>query len=308
MRVKLLFAAAALACSVGLHAQTIPNSSFENWYHSMDGTDSIGGWTSSNDAYQGSTPYWLSQSTPAYGGSFAAKLNSVAFGFVQRPINGILVNGNAYIEHVYAPNENHYYRSGGGTPVSAKPVSISGYYMYQGSAGDHGSGIAVLFKYNPITGVRDTVGKGALNFTNAASWQPFTISINDMMPLVTPDSILTIFYASDTANTMAYEELYLDEITVNLPTGINELSNIRSSVFPNPCTNDAWISMMAPTAGEVRLELFNTQGQLIHSEVHEIEAGANHLRIDTKSFPKGLYYYSLSGVGRSGGGKIVIAE
>lgn len=304
MRTKLLFTAMIAACSMLVQAQTIPNSSFENWSHDMDGTDSINGWSSSNDAFPGSNPYWLSQYTPAYNGAYSARLTSVAFGFTNTPINGILVNGDAYIEHVFGPGENHYYRSGGGTPIVAKPTSVSGYYQYTGSAGDHGFGMVVLFTYNASTGMRDTVGKGQMNFTNS-SWQPFTININDMMPSVQPDSILTIFYASDTANPIAYEELLLDDITVNFPSSIGEHSTVKTSVFPNPSDGDLWIHLDKPLEAKAKLEIFNVFGQLVSSRELN-EAGTHDLHLDLTGLSAGMYQYTLTSGEVSGNGKLVI--
>jgi hypothetical protein len=301
MRLKLLFAAAFTAACAFASAQSLPNAQFENWGTDIDGTDSLLGWSSNHDAYQGSVPQWLYKNTSPYSGNYAANINSVGFGFTQQPINGVLANGKADIRNEII---DHYYRGGGGSPVAGKPTSLDGYYRYIGQ-GDHGMASVVLFKYNSSTGMRDTVGKGSMLFTPASTWTPFTITINDLMPSVIPDSILTVFWASDTANPSPYRELYLDQFVLNTPTSVEEIENIVSSVFPNPAGNEAWIRFESFKTGEAKLELFNTQGQLIRTIVEDIQTGVHHTRIDLSTLSSGLYYYSLTLPGSSGGGKII---
>ena len=300
-------AAALLLIVTNSSAQTVPNASFENWTIDNDGTDSLIGWTSSNSAYQGSVPQWLYKSTSPYSGSFAAQINSVGFGFISAPVNGILVNGDAFIEFSMNP-QDHFYRSGGGTPVTGKPTSLSGYYKYEVVQNDQAFGMAVLFKYNSATGARDTVGKGTMLMNPAPSWQPFTININDMMPSVMPDSVLTIFWASDTAYPTPYQALYLDEFTLDYTTGVSETDlEVQTDVFPNPAGDAAWLSFMMPSHGTVSLQVYDAQGratEVVYND--ELPAGKHSIPLRTDLLSSGLYYYKLTAGAASGSGKLLV--
>lgn len=310
MRPKLLLAAAAaLFFIVSKSVAQIPNSSFENWTIDNDGTDSLIGWTSSNSAYSGSVPQWLYPSNMPYSGTYAAQINSVGFGFISAPINGVLVNGDAFIEFSLSP-QDCYYRSGGGSPVTGKPASLSGYYKYEVAQQDQALGLVVLFKYNTTTGTRDTVGKGSMLFQPNSSWQPFTITINDMMPSIMPDSVLTVFWASDTANPAAYQALYLDEFTLDLTTGISEATQkVETSVFMDPSGNSAWISFMMPMEDMVTLKLYDAKGREVSVPVNDkLSAGKHSVQLQTAGLSSGLYYYKLNAANAAGSGKLVVTR
>jgi hypothetical protein len=306
MRSKILsLAAMLLACCS--HAQSIPNSSFESWVTDVDGTDSLAGWTSSNDAYVGSVPQWLYPSTSSYSGTYAANINSVGFGFTGQPINGILVNGNAYIEH---GQTDHHYRWGGGTPISTKPASLSGYYRYEVVQPDNAFGLVVLFKYNTSTGMRDTIGKGMILFQPTSSWQPFTVSIAHMQPSLNPDSVLTIFWASDTANPVPYQALHLDELTLNFPTGMSENnSNIALTAFPVPCGDEVWFRCELAGASHAELVIYSSSGQKVETVLSEAIAAGEHLiHYNTAGLAGGLYHYRLTANGCVTSGKLIIGR
>lgn len=310
MRPKLLLAAAAALLFVASESVAqLPNSSFENWTIDTDGTDSLIGWTSSNSAYNGSVPQWLYQSATPYSGTSAAQINSVGFGFISAPINGILVNGDAFIEFSLSP-QDHYYRSGGGSPVTGKPASLTGYYKYEVAQQDQALGLVVLFKYNTVTGVRDTIGKGSMIFQPSSSWQPFTINITDMQPLVMPDSVLTVFWASDTANPSAYQALYLDEFTLDMTTGAKDaVMEMETKIFPNPSAGEAWISFAMPAKGAATLKVYDAQGReaaVIFND--ELAAGRHSIPLNTAMLNSGLYYYTLTAGNATGSGKLVVKD
>jgi hypothetical protein len=165
----------------------------------------------------GGSPSWLYKSTSANSGTYAASIGSVGFGFAQVPVNGILVNGKAILEKLI-PDEI-VYQSGGGTPISIKPIKLKGYYKYEIAFGpDHAEAIVLLSKYNQQTNQRDTVGYGSLNLNAAASYTPFTVDIYDWMPTEMPDTITVLFYASDKNNVKKLNLLYVDDINLCGPS------------------------------------------------------------------------------------------
>jgi hypothetical protein len=227
-----------LVSGLSVYGQTsIPNSDFETWTVDTYGSDSLSGWSSSNSAMAGSAPDWLYKSTTSNSGTYAAAIGSVGFGFAQIPVNGILVNGTAVLEKLI-PDEI-VYKSGGGTPISIKPISLNGYYIYElVSSPDHAEGIVVLSKYNQQTSQRDTVGMGNTILNAVGTYTPFSITINDLMPAEMPDTVIVMFYASDKNNVKKLNLLYVDDINLCGPSPLN-LGNDTSIMAGESITLDA---------------------------------------------------------------------
>lgn len=66
-------------------------------------------------------------------------------------------------------------------------------------------------------------------------------------------------------------QLYLDDIRVADSTSIVKTKDIilesRSKVFPNPTSDNVVIEIDKPDAQPIKLELMNTQGKIVKSEV-----------------------------------------
>jgi PKD repeat protein len=203
-------------------AQTqLPNANFENWATADNNTDSTAGWSSSNAVVMYPVRS-LYKETDAFQGDFSAKVVTAPFGFVQYTTIGMLVNGQAEFSYGGGGGgANVEYASGGGTPISIKPSELRGFYKYEtNSAADQGMAKVLLSRYNTTTNKRDTVSYVSHTFPIQASYTPFTITLTDLMPGVMPDTITTIFSASNPATVPAnsvFSSLYLDSITLYKP-------------------------------------------------------------------------------------------
>ncbi len=208
----LFLGAAAMAQS------QLPNANFENWSTDADGHDSLNGWTSSNPIVMHPV-ISLRKETGAYQGTYAAKVTTAPFGFVQYSTLGILVNGQAELSYGGGGGGgNVAYVSGGGTPISVKPSELKGYYKYvTGSPTDKGLAKVLLTRYNTTTNKEDTVSYATYNFMPQAAYTAFTITLPDLMPGVNPDTITTIFHSSD-ISTLApngvFSDLFLDSLSL----------------------------------------------------------------------------------------------
>ncbi len=254
-------------------AQTqLPNADLEQWTLAVNGTDSLIGWSSSN-AIVIPPVQSLYPEKNAWEGKFAANVVTAPFGFVQYSTVGVLVNGEATFSYGGGGGgANVDYASGGGTPITMKPLALTGYYRSETlSPGDQPLAKVYLTATNTTTGQRDTVGAGQLVFPPTTSYAPFVIPIQDLQPGMDPDSILTIFYSSDPIDVDligVWSNLYLDSLHLVYPTtGTSHPHQGRSndlSVYPNPATNQ--ITIQCLSCQMFALDLISMNGEVVRSE------------------------------------------
>ena len=68
---------------------------------------------------------------------------------------------------------------------------------------------------------------------------------------------------------------------------------------PNPWTDQTSVSVYMPEAGLIELEVYNTNGQVVHTNSYRLEAGHQMITIRSEELNgSGLYHYKLSS-GRS---------
>lgn len=86
------------------------------------------------------------------------------------------------------------------------------------------------------------------------------------------------------------------ELTTNAPVSFNLGQN-----YPNPFNPSTQISYSLPTTANVRLEIFNTAGQLVSLLVNGVEeAGMHTATFNASSLPSGAYFYRITAVDVSG--------
>lgn len=201
-------------------AQTqLPNANLEDWEVASNGKDSLTGWSSSNAVAMGIV-IPMKQDEDAYQGSYAAKLISAPFGIVGYTKVSILVNGEATFNWTGGSDGYHVeYVSGGGTPISIKPTELKGYYKSTYNARVD----VLLTKYNTSTQQRDTVSYVSETLGGTTNYSEFTVSLPDLMPDETPDTITTFFYSTNPEPTPpngVFSDLYLDSLTLTAPPAV----------------------------------------------------------------------------------------
>ncbi len=105
-----------------------------------------------------------------------------------------------------------------------------------------------------------------------------------------------------------YEDFYA------IPTGIRDLdvqpgAAILHQSYPNPAIASATIGYELRVPGEVKLEVFDLQGQLITTLVDEFQQANSHqIEWDTASTPGGTYLYRLSVNHQPVAGRILVVR
>lgn len=276
-----------LLVGLSTNAQTLSNPNFESW-----GTGSA---TYSADILP--TNWWpfscntVTQTTDAYQGTYAAKIQ----GWFACGISpGVLVNGQE--PAVFCDFMDS------GTPFTSKPSAISGYYKYTDVAsGDSAEVTVILKRYNTFTLKRDTIAYSTKTLGPSAGYSLFTVNITDLMPGVSPDSIIIMFnsskyYMFDTV-TLGLPALYIDRINLpETPMSITENSNPLASsvIFPNPFTESATLVIDAELSQiySTNLSIFDINGKKV-MDLGRITG--NKVQIQEKNLSKGSYFYQVTG-------------
>lgn len=288
--ISLLF----LLTSFSLMAQTqIPNSNFEHWTKSSNNRDSLIGWSSSNSVTI-SPVISLYKETDSFEGQYAANLDTAPFGFVGYSTIGILINGHATFSYGGGGGgANVELASGGGSPISFKPTEVRGRFKYATlNKGDQGLAIILLTKYNTNQGKRDTVSFAKHIFSEIDKYTPFAISLTDLMPGVTPDTVSTIFYSSNPGTVPQFDvfsNLFLDSLylypvktaTEETKGGIQDFS-----IFPNPSSDV--LKIHKSNNQSMSFIIYNNFGSVIKRIL--VPAYETDYILELFDIPAGIYY------------------
>ncbi|MBR4492450.1 MAG: T9SS type A sorting domain-containing protein, partial [Bacteroidales bacterium] len=68
--------------------------------------------------------------------------------------------------------------------------------------------------------------------------------------------------------------------------------------IPNPATEMTAIPYTLPQSGLVRISVMTANGQIIHRQEIQGEAGANRLDLNTADWAAGIYYYTMEYCGQ----------
>jgi len=282
---KKLLIAFLLLAGLSMNGQTLTNPGFESWtITSTYAPDTV------------PTNWWpfycntVKQTTDAYQGTYATKIQGwFACGIAP----GIMVNGQAPLDY------GSFMESG--TPFTSKPSTFSGYYKYNDQGkGDSAEVTVVLKHYNTLTMTRDTVAYSVKTLPATASYTMFTVNINDLMPGVTPDSIIIMFNSSKyymwNDSTGELPSLYIDRINMpETPMSIIESENplLSSSVFPNPFTGSASLVIDAnfEQLESAIVNIFDMSGKKV-MEIKDLRS--NKVLIEQGTLSQGNYMYQVN--------------
>jgi hypothetical protein len=83
--------------------------------------------------------------------------------------------------------------------------------------------------------------------------------------------------------------------TVFMTVGVNEITNLESTVYPNPFTEQTTISYTLPTRASVNIEVYNYLGQKVITLVNETKlAGKHSTTFSTNNMAKGIYFMRIT--------------
>ena len=123
------------------------------------------------------------------------------------------------------------------------------------------------------------------------TWTQFTVNVN-YTSNATPDSILLLFFASNSDTARVGSTLWLDDLSYSFTTGITETPANPINIYPNPANNQIYVDNQAMMAAS--LNLYNANGQMV--QYIKMNPGSNI--IDLSTLPAGIYV--LSGTGANG--------
>lgn len=295
---KKLLLALFLLPGLQTQAQSLLNGDFESWnvvstYYS----DTLpSGWWSPMCST-------VHQSTEAMEGAYATRIQ----GYMSCGIApGMLINGEM-------PADGWSFIQSG-TPYTGKPSSISGAYKLIAQTGDSAEVTIILKKYNALDMKQDTVALGYKAIGPTTTYQNYTVDIVDMMPGVTPDSIIIMFNFSKYYmwDTVTYElaNLYIDRLVVpqSGTIGIEEENNLplSSSIYPNPFS-EAGILFIDGDISKIQnlfLHVYDMSGKLTKTIGPITE---NTVKIDAQGLSSGTYSYMLSNTTQvQGRGRLIV--
>lgn len=250
---KFIFLNLAIFYGSFLFAQVvIPNGDFEKW--NVTKYDKLDYYESSNDGsylYEnGGTPN-MSKVTDAYSGSYAIKLETVAYG--QDTIFAYFVNGNTE-------------DMSGGIPYAAKPTALTGYYKGNIMQGDSAL-ILVVFKLAGNVVSMDSYKIPPGNYPN---YTQFTLPLN-IPNLITPDTVIFGATSSDAFNEIAIpgSVMYYDNFQfqgVMVPPlkfngGFEEWSVDSSIIIKDWIIEEMQLRTEDAYSGNYAAKIFNKKGK-----------------------------------------------
>lgn len=204
---------------------------------------------------------------------------------------GIAVNGNLPL----FSTEYHL----AGTPVSGKPVSLDGYYLYDTTNTNTSVDSAIVWvllkKFNVALHKVDTVGFGTKRLGPVSgAFEPFQVLIQDLMPGVMPDSVVIFFKSSGNgfcSNASTGDCLYLnvDDLAFDTPAALTEQQDDSQlfSVFPNP-VNDL-LTVQNFSSQSCQLRLMNAAGLVVWQK----ELAEAKTFLETQHLANGFYIISM---------------
>lgn len=216
----------------GIQAQSLPNANFEDWEFNPLGFAEPMGWCNSNDTIPGAELSVAADIT-AFNGLYSLTAKTRTLGIPFAPHAAFIVNGNTETDILTRTVD----LSRAGTPISSKPAALDGYWHYTaGEAGDSAEVILMLTHWNAGLGQRDTVAYATHKLGQESWFRSFSLPFGDLMPGVSPDTVVVAFFSSNLTNPKVGSELWLDDLSLEAVVGIEESSvpAPELKVWPNP--------------------------------------------------------------------------
>jgi hypothetical protein len=264
-------------------APDIPNSGFEDW-ESFGNYEDPEDWKSINSetVVFGST--LVERTSDAYAGNYAARLET----------KNVIVTAPAAVNLGYIVETGIFDRDmRGGIPSSVAPESFEGYYKFSPVGNDYGFVACILFKFNDITGLQDTVARAIFTPTSEVnSYTHFKVDMEYVpgMESVQHDTMNVVISSSfKFGSPQVGTTLYVDELKVNYPVvnSTTDLSKPEFKIYPNPTEGDLWIRTSANLA--YSCDVVDITGRVVLSE-KEIVASEKNIQLD---FNSGIYFVKI---------------
>jgi hypothetical protein len=99
------------------------------------------------------------------------------------------------------------------------------------------------------------------------------------------------------------------QVGVHPETGLQPVTHLLVETYPNPFNPATELSFSLPASADVRLEVFDTSGDLVTTLVDDFRtAGVHTASFDASGLASGLYLYRLSAGDLNAAGKLVLLK
>lgn len=88
----------------------------------------------------------------------------------------------------------------------------------------------------------------------------------------------------------------------------NEISNKDIIAYPNPFISSVTFSYTLEKPSTISLEIFNSQGQLVQSNILEQAEGQNEVLWNAETLPPGIYYFKIQAGDKLSSGKLIFLQ
>jgi uncharacterized repeat protein (TIGR01451 family) len=125
---------------------------------------------------------------------------------------------------------------------------------------------------------------------------PVSLGLNQKSPLINmvfakavPNLTYTLF--DENGNELSTQSVQLTTGLIGTPQATDGL---KAKVFPNPAQSEAFVQYELPQTGDVKIDLFNANGQFIRNlDNSRQESGAYQTRFNTEGVAKGAYFIRI---------------
>lgn len=287
----------------------IPNPGFESWESDSTATD----WNSSfSTTIMGFIPvsYSAGTQTPdAHSGSYAMQLKRQTISAMGQTfqVPGLCQLGEFNIDTIVnmvmsgQTNMDLSRMMGGGVPFTEIPLNVKAWVKFipDGQVTDTMQIAVFLTKHNELTGDQ-IVAQGLYSNNNAMNdYTEVTIPVEVLIDGETPEKINIIFSTAAGYN-CGEAELFVDDISVETPSGIKQYNSFSFSVTPNPSSDV--ITVHTQEIGAFTVEMFDLSGR----KVLQLEKLTENASIPVAHLSAGTYLLQVTQDNKVSYQKVVI--
>jgi hypothetical protein len=265
-------------------AQTqIQEGGFNNWTPSSLNTyyePSGGWWTSLNTLSSLGAPVTVSRTTDVHSGTYAAKMETKQWGSFL--IAGLMASGNFIMSSPYIML---------GKPFTEKPSKFKGWFKYLPVNGDSAGVVALLTRFNSLTGIQDTIAMANQMFKNNVSvYTEFNLDFNYKITGMNPDTIIMVLTSSADGgnfNGQVGSTLLIDDLLLEYPSGLQDvvMPEFVLNAFPSPASNELSLEFNTSNPEKLICYVYTFDGRLMRS----FSPLGKYQKIDVSTWQQGNY-------------------
>lgn len=289
---KLLLAFSAVLAGLSQAAAQAPDFGFETWANVPLSTtiQDPTGWASFNVLnLVGTNQSVFKETTAPYAGTAAAKITTVKItgAAIPNPYTGVNIDTAGLLAIGSTQFTAPYIKYG--KPYANRPAVLSFASKYTPVSGDTAFVIAYLTKWNGSS--RDTIAYGSYSTgATTTSYAVNNITLTYNSATVMPDTEMVFISSSVFFHTGAKigSTLYVDDLQWSGYVSTNDLNGKVNNVavYPNPASS---VLNLSATMDASNVAVFDITGRKLG--VYELTN--NKVKIETYSYPAGMYFYQL---------------